>query len=139
MLIKSLNNKSLRDSSLKDQEQYLGLFSETEDEAGRSWAAFKLAYGRTRIKQEFRKRSEKESERLQPTTSLPRTSETGRSNIRADRAPTLGGKASFSFLRTNRPSRSSLFQFNCTTRGFSSTSNLLSSSKHKTKRNSTVI
>lgn len=42
---------------------------------------------------------------------------------------TFGGRVSFSFLRTNLPSRSSLFQFNCTTRGFSSTSNLLSSSK----------
>lgn len=46
-------------------------------------------------------------------------------------APTLGGAASFSFFRTNLPSRSSLFQFSCTTRGFSSTSNLLSSSEHE--------
>lgn len=41
------------------------------------------------------------------------------------------GMMSFSFLSTNRPSLSSLFQFSCTTSGFSSKSSFLSSVTEK--------
>lgn len=43
-----------------------------------------------------------------------------------DKQPTLG-RMSFSFFSTKRPSRSSLFQFSCTTSGFSSRSSWRSS------------
>lgn len=109
----------------KSKQQYWGLFSETEDETERSRSPFHLLTGKGQ-KSHLGKAADGTGQWSPPIIvnlsfimvrpgpgmwSACDTASMGRGQYGTRRDPTLGGRASFSFLRTNLPSRSSLFQF----------------------------